>query len=148
MRNVYSLLVLDELDQLCTSKQSILYSLFEWPATADSRVVLIGIANALDLTDRVLPRLQARLALRPTLLHFSSYTRQQIVDIINDRLCKAGVEEMFSGATLALLAGKVAAVNGDVRRALDIARRVVEMAERRTILQPLSNNGRPKGICI
>lgn len=48
---------------------------------------------------------------------------------------------MFSQATLQLLAGKVAAVNGDVRRALDIARRVVEVAERRTVLQPLSDNG-------
>lgn len=54
---------------------------------------------------------------------------------------KAGAEDVFSQATLQLLAGKVAAVNGDVRRALDIARRVVEVAERRTVLQPLSDNG-------
>ncbi|XP_046676138.1 cell division control protein 6 homolog [Homalodisca vitripennis] len=135
------LIVLDELDQLCSSNQSVLYTIFEWPARVDSRLVLIGIANALDLTDRVLPRLQARLALQPTVLHFPSYTRQQIIDIIADRLKQAGVEEVFSGATLQLLAGKVAAVNGDVRRALDIARRVVEVAERRVVLQPLTDNG-------
>lgn len=86
LTNICSLIVLDEMDQLCNSKQSVLYSIFEWPALEDSRLVLIGIANALDLTDRLLPRLQARLALKPTVLHFPSYTRQQIIDIISDRL--------------------------------------------------------------
>lgn len=80
------LLVLDELDQLESRKQSVLYSVFEWPSLKNSRLVLVGIANALDLTDRVLPRLQARIQLKPQLLHFPPYTRQQIVEIITKRL--------------------------------------------------------------
>lgn len=55
-----SLLILDEIDQLVTSDNGVLYNLFEWATKKDSRLVLIGIANALDLTDRFLPRLKAK----------------------------------------------------------------------------------------
>ncbi len=53
-------MVLDEIDFLITRDQEVLYRLFEWPALIDSRLVLIGIANALDLTGRFLPRLKAK----------------------------------------------------------------------------------------
>jgi cell division control protein 6 len=52
------ILVLDEIDQLESKNQDVLYTVFEWPALASSRLALVGIANTLDLTDRVLPRLQ------------------------------------------------------------------------------------------
>ena len=55
-----TLLVLDEVDQLDSKDQSVLYTVFEWPALQGSRLALIGIANSLDLTDRVLPRLQVK----------------------------------------------------------------------------------------
>lgn len=122
------LLVLDELDQLESRKQSVLYTVFEWPSLKNSRIILVGIANALDLTDRVLPRLQAKLKLKPQLLHFPPYTRQQIVEIITERLTEAGVDKIFPQSALQLLASKVAAVSGDVRRALDMARRVIEIS--------------------
>ncbi|GLV38605.1 Cdc6 [Carabus blaptoides fortunei] len=135
------ILVLDEIDQLDSRKQSVLYTIFEWPSRHDSGLVLIGIANALDLTDRVLPRLQARCDLKPKLMHFAPYSKQQIVEIIADRLGEAGVTEVFSPVAVQMLAGKVAAVSGDVRRALDIARRVIEMVvtEQRTIRLPLQS---------
>ena len=47
---------------------------------------VVGIANALDLTDRILPRLQARPNCKPQLLHFAPYTKDQIVAILEDRL--------------------------------------------------------------
>jgi len=50
------LLVLDEIDQLDSKYQEVLYSMFGWTALPDSRIILIGIANSLDLTDRILPR--------------------------------------------------------------------------------------------
>ncbi len=54
------LLVLDELDQLVDSRghQEVLYSIFEWTQLRNSNLALIGIANSLDLTDRILPRLK------------------------------------------------------------------------------------------
>ena len=47
-----------------------------------------GIANALDLTDRILPRLQARPKCKPELLNFPPYTKDQIVAVLTDRLQK------------------------------------------------------------
>lgn len=145
------LLILDEIDQLGSKNQSVLYSIFEWPSIKNSKLILVGIANALDLTDRILPRLQARCELKPKLMHFSPYTRQQISDIISERLNKANVSDLFTGHAVQMLSGKVAAVSGDVRRALDLSRRVIELAESykmAQVLQPTNDNetntGSPK----
>ncbi|KAJ8981216.1 hypothetical protein NQ317_004158 [Molorchus minor] len=137
-----TLLVLDEMDQLETKNQSVLYTIFEWPSKPNSRLILVGIANALDLTDRILPRLQARCDLKPTLMHFAPYTKQQIIQIFTTRLKSAGALEVFSSVALQILAAKVAAVSGDVRRALDIGRRVVELIDKSKncdILKPVEN---------
>lgn len=122
------LMVLDEIDYLIGKKQSILYTIFEWPSKKNSKIVLVGIANALDLTDRLLTRLNSTCELKPKLLHFAPYNKQQIIDIFKQRLEDAGVLEIFPQSTIQLLAAKVSAVSGDVRRALDIGRRVVEIA--------------------
>ncbi|KAH8239748.1 hypothetical protein KR032_007492 [Drosophila birchii] len=123
------LLVLDEIDQLSTSRQAVLYTIFEWPALPGARILLVGIANSLDLTDRTLTRLNARCELKPKLMHFPPYSKQQIVEIFKSRLAEAEVLDVFPPVTLQLLAAKVSAISGDVRRALDIGRRVVEIAE-------------------
>ncbi|XP_023298189.2 cell division control protein 6 homolog [Lucilia cuprina] len=123
------LIVLDEIDQLCSSKQSVLYTIFEWPSMPDASILLVGIANSLDLTERTLLRLNARCELKPKHMHFPPYSKQQIVDIFKSRLAEADVLDIFPPVTLNLLAAKVSAVSGDVRRALDIGRRVVEIAE-------------------
>lgn len=139
------LLVLDEIDQLESKKQSVLYSIFEWPSLPNSKLILVGIANALDLTDRILPRLQARCELKPMLIHFASYTKQQIINIISARLSEANAADVFTPSGIQLLAGKVAAMSGDIRKALDISRRVVELAESHKmaqILRPTNDNGK------
>lgn len=134
------LLILDEIDQLETKNQSVLYSIFEWPSRAESKLILVGIANSLDLTDRLLPRLNAKCELKPKLMHFASYTKQQIENIIIERLKEADVMDVFAPNAIKLLAGKVAAVSGDIRRALDISRRVIELTESKKILQPTNDN--------
>lgn len=48
--------------------------------------VPLGIANALDLTDRILPRLQAKPHCRPKLLNFPPYSREELNAIVQDRL--------------------------------------------------------------
>lgn len=126
------LLLLDEIDQLAGNKQSVLYSIFEWPAMTNSKIVLVGIANALDLTDRLLTRLNTKCELKPKLLHFPSYTKEQIIAIFKSRLEDAGAMEIFAPNTIQFLAAKVSAVSGDVRRALDIGRRVIEIAANKT----------------
>ncbi|XP_026673019.1 cell division control protein 6 homolog isoform X2 [Ceratina calcarata] len=145
------LLILDEIDQLESKKQSVLYSIFEWPSINNSKLILVGIANALDLTDRILPRLQARCELKPKLMHFSPYTKQQICNIISERLNEANVSDLFTEHAMQMLSGKVAAISGDIRKALDISRRVIELAESHKVAQVLqptndneTNTGSPK----
>ena len=126
-----TLLILDEVDQLCSlgKKQNILYHIFEWPSILNSKLILVGIANALDLTDRLLVRLQSKCELKPKVMHFSAYTKAQIVEIFKSRLEQSGVSDLFPPAAIQLLAAKVSSVSGDIRRALNIGKRVVELAE-------------------
>lgn len=86
--SLFRLLVLDEMDQLDSKAQDVLYTIFEWPYLPNSRLCLIGIANALDLTDRILPRLRARPHCHPQLLHFPPYSREELVAIVQDRLTR------------------------------------------------------------
>ncbi|KAF1394578.1 hypothetical protein PFLUV_G00002500 [Perca fluviatilis] len=123
------LLVLDEMDQLDSKAQDVLYTIFEWPYLPESRLCLVGIANALDLTDRILPRLQARPHCRPLLLHFPPYSRQELSAIVQDRLSQASAEGLLDASAVQFCARKVSAVSGDARKALDICRRAVEVVE-------------------
>lgn len=124
------MLVLDEIDQLASSKQTVLYNIFEWPAKRESKLILIGIANALDLTDRLLSRLQARCELKPHLIQFLPYTKQQLVNILKTSLQQNQKADMFNDAALQLLAAKVASTSGDARRALLLARTLVESTDK------------------
>ncbi|XP_059127697.1 cell division control protein 6 homolog [Peromyscus eremicus] len=140
-------LVLDEMDQLDSKGQDVLYTLFEWPWLSNSRLVLIGIANTLDLTDRILPRLEARENCKPQLLNFPPYTRNQIATILQDRLSQVSRDQVLDSAAIQFCARKVSAVSGDIRKALDVCRRAIEIVESdvksQTVLKPLSEGQSP-----
>ncbi|XP_070493586.1 cell division control protein 6 homolog isoform X2 [Chironomus tepperi] len=122
-----TLLVLDEIDQLCSGKnQNVLYHIFEWPSISNSKLLLIGIANSLDLTDRLLIRLQRKCELKPLVMHFPAYTKNEIVEIFKSRLEES---DLFPPSAIQLLAAKVSAVSGDIRRALNLGKKVIEIAE-------------------
>ncbi|KAF9538682.1 AAA ATPase [Mortierella hygrophila] len=153
--------ILDEMDQLLTKDQEVLYKLFQWSCMGNSKLTLIGIANALDMTDRFLPRLKAKNC-EPQLLNFNPYQVSEIREIIMDRLFslegnndsanedtenKCGDESMATAAVkggrlrvaplmqkpaIELCARKVAAATGDLRKALDICRQTIEMVELET----------------
>ena len=126
------LLVLDEVDRLAEggAGQQVLYSLFSWPTLPRSRLVLIAIANTLDLTDRLLPRLQTRLDCQPTHLPFLPYSPDQLSLILSSRLEEVpGWQRLLHPDSVGLCARKVAAVHGDARKALDVLRRAVELWE-------------------
>ena len=143
------LLVLDEVDQLRSRDQTILYTVFEWPALQDSKLALVGIANSLDLTARVLPRLQVKEAYKPTLLHYPPYTKQQLIFIITSRLQEgagAGSTAVITPRAIAFLALKISALSGDLRKALDVCRRALELAESAVRKQPLLRAKKPTGL--
>ena len=142
---IMTLLVLDEVDQLDSKNQSVLYTVFEWPALQSSSLALVGLANSLDLTDRVLPRLQVSPDYKPTLLHYPPYTKQEIIDILSARLKEGGetgAHPVITPSAIAYLAGKISSLSGDIRKALDVCRRVLELAEtdarKQTLLKPLT----------
>lgn len=73
-----SVLVLDKVDQFEICQQGV-QTIFEWPALQGPRRVLIAIANRLDLTESVLPRLPSSMCTSDR-LHFSFFhtPKQQI----------------------------------------------------------------------
>jgi len=45
--------LIDELDALITTKQTLLYNLFDWPCHSNSNLLLISIANTMNLPERL-----------------------------------------------------------------------------------------------
>ena len=130
------LVILDEVDSLVDLDLELLYSLFEWSLHASSRLVLIGIANALDLTDRLLPRLKNR-NLKPELLPFMPYTAAQIAEVLTSKLRSLVPDEkqmapFLHPAAIQFCAKKVASQTGDLRKAFDICRRAIDLVEQET----------------
>lgn len=132
-------ITLDEIDHILTLDLEVLYKLFEWSLLRSSRLVLIGIANALDLTDRFLPRLKAR-NFRPELLPFLPYNASQIKTIITTRLKSLVAKDsetpdyvpFLHPAAIDMCSRKVANQTGDLRKALDICRRAIDLIESET----------------
>ena len=135
------LVVLDEIDSLLNGNCEVLYSLFEWALHKSSRLVLIGIANALDLTDRFLPQLKAR-NLKPRLLPFLPYDAGQIASIITEKLKSTLPAETNAStdyvpfvhpAAIQLTSKKVASQSGDLRKAFSLIRRAIDQMEQETL---------------
>ncbi|EGT32648.1 CBN-CDC-6 protein [Caenorhabditis brenneri] len=109
-------LVLDEIDHLASRKNTALYAAFQWPETLSSKIIILGIANSIDLTERLLPKLM--LTKPPKRLVFEPYTKDDIVEILNDKMKKE--EAAVDTKAIELTARKVAAMSGDLRTALHI----------------------------
>ncbi|KAG8963633.1 Origin recognition complex, subunit 1 [Tulasnella sp. 425] len=123
--------LMDELDQLVTAKQDVVYNFFNWPNLANSRLVVIAVSNTHDLPERVMSgKVRSRLGMEK--IQFHPYSREQLMDIVNSRLQAsreglAGVDaNVIHEDAVKYASARVAAVNGDARRVLDIARRAVE----------------------
>ncbi|ORX70189.1 P-loop containing nucleoside triphosphate hydrolase protein [Linderina pennispora] len=123
-RHAYVVLM-DELDLLVTKSQSVMYNFFDWPHRAHAKLIVIAIANTMDLPERMLHhKVSSRLGL--TRINFQPYSHTQLFTIVESRLqgCQA-----FDPDAVELCARKISAVSGDARRALDVCRRAVEMVE-------------------
>ncbi|KAJ2558247.1 Origin recognition complex, subunit 1 [Coemansia sp. RSA 1933] len=123
-RHTYVVLM-DELDLLVTKSQSIMYNFFDWPHRPHAKLVVVAIANTMDLPERMLHhKVSSRLGL--TRINFQPYSYHQLMTIVQSRLegCMA-----FDSDAIELCARKISAVSGDARRALDVCRRAVEIVE-------------------
>lgn len=134
-KSVY-VVTLDEIDHVLSLDLEILYKLFEWSLQKTSHLILVGIANALDLTDRFLPRLKAR-NLKPQLLPFLPYSAAQIKTVITTRLKSLVTADsptpdylpFLHPAAIDLCSRKVSSQTGDLRKAFDICRRAIDVIE-------------------
>ncbi|CAG7829079.1 unnamed protein product [Allacma fusca] len=157
-------IVLDEMDQLLSGSKETLYRIFEWAKLPGSKLVLIGIANSLDLTIRHLPLLTSspRLAspkprtprgkaghVVPTsspnvckLMQFPPYDRSAIETILETRMIEVG-KNIFEPSAVKFVAAKVAATTGDMRKALNACQMALDTSERaqRPILKATADDG-------
>ncbi|KAF9598140.1 hypothetical protein IFM89_025554 [Coptis chinensis] len=54
--------------------QSVLYNILDWPTKPNSKLVVIGIANTMDLLEKLLPRISSRMGIQR--LSFGPYNYQ------------------------------------------------------------------------
>ncbi|CAM8971527.1 unnamed protein product [Rhodiola kirilowii] len=99
------ILLIDELDLLVTRNQSVLYNILDWPTKPNSKLIVIGIANTMDLPEKLLPPASSN--------HFNP----------------AHGINAFETQAIEFASRKVAAISGDARRALEICRRAAELAD-------------------
>jgi origin recognition complex subunit 1 len=71
-RRVPCVVLMDELDQLVTKNQSVMYNFFNWPGLRHSRLIVLAVANTMDLPERTLSnKISSRLG---TYQHFNPVT--------------------------------------------------------------------------
>ncbi|KAL5504368.1 ORC1 [Sanghuangporus vaninii] len=126
------IVLMDELDQLLTTKQEVVYNFFNWPTLVGSKLIVIAVANTHDLPERVMTgRVRSRLGM--TRINYQPYNKAQLIEIVKARLeaAKEGYKgkfpEVIATDGINFAAAKVASISGDARRVLDICRRAVEL---------------------
>ncbi|EFO24835.1 hypothetical protein LOAG_03650 [Loa loa] len=109
----HTILVLDEIDYIIPKDRNFVCSMFQWPVLYEN-ISLIGIANTLDMMELLKHKLKSV----PELIVFAPYTEVQLQFILSKKL-----ETNDGGNMIELCARKVAAITGDARKAIQIARR-------------------------
>lgn len=125
------IIVIDEIDQIGMKDPELLCKLLAMPYLPNAKVCVFGIANSMDLTERFLPRLKL-LNCEPAVLHFPQYTVSDITLILSDRLERinsASLGRTFIDKPAIELTSRKVASTGDLRRALDILRQAIDLAE-------------------
>lgn len=88
------------MDLLCTKRQDVVYNLLDWPSKNGAKLVVVTIANTMDLPERILMgKVTSRLGL--TRLTFPPYNFKQLEAIVESRLKD---QNAFSSETVQLVA--------------------------------------------
>ena len=87
---------------------------------------------------------QLRASFAPAEINFPAYSREEISKIITSRLQEFNNDTdqpIIKPAAITFLAAKISTLSGDVRKALDVCRRAIELSElearKQTILKPV-----------
>lgn len=77
--------LLDELDALVTKTQDIMYNFFNWTTYENAKLIVIAVANTMDLPERQLGnKVSSRIGF--TRIMFTGYTYEELKKIIDFRL--------------------------------------------------------------
>lgn len=80
-----TIVLMDELDQLLTSRQDVMYNLFNWPSSRNSRLIVVAVANTMDLPERTMSaKVASRLGM--TRITFMPYNDRELGEIVRSRL--------------------------------------------------------------
>lgn len=132
-----TIVLLDELDLLLRKRSTMLYHFFEWTGWAHSKLIVIAVANTMDLPERFLPnRIASRMGTNR--INFRPYTYPQLMQIISHRYGGA-LKALFHPDALEYCGRKVSAVSGDARRALSLVKRAVDWIKANPSLLPPTN---------
>ncbi|KAF1631995.1 Origin recognition complex subunit 1, partial [Eudyptes filholi] len=129
-----------QLDLLWTRKQNVMYNLFDWPTQKHSKLIILAIANTMDLPERIMMnRVASRLgcfclfwSIRWLfkIWYSSNIVHSSIALLFCGRGGGGGVCLLILAKLFSQLVGNiVAALSGDARRCLDICRRATEICE-------------------
>ncbi|KAK6730150.1 hypothetical protein RB195_006923 [Necator americanus] len=100
-----------------------------WPYSVTAKIIVIGIANSIDLTERLLPKL--KLSHPPKTLVFTPYSKEVIAEVLKSKM-SAEMGDAMDERAVELCSRKVAAVNGDLRAALHITKQMRNLNETST----------------
>lgn len=116
--------LIDEMDFLVTRDEEILFNFFTWPIMKDSLFMVIGISNQMDLPERLTTRVASRVQMER--LRFLPYTHEQIKEILEGRLEDLG-PKIFEKGSMEFVSRRASTVAGDLRAALKICQRTIEL---------------------
>ncbi|GJE89741.1 P-loop containing nucleoside triphosphate hydrolase protein [Phanerochaete sordida] len=129
-----TVVLMDELDQLMTAKQDVVYNFFNWPTLVGSKLIVLAVANTMDLPERVMTgRVRSRLGM--VRINFQPYTTPQLEAIVRARLATAkrglldDTPDVIAPDGIKFACMKVSSISGDARRVLDVCRRAVELVQ-------------------
>jgi Cdc6-like AAA superfamily ATPase len=120
--NSHIILVIDEIDFLINKSKNLLYNIFNWTTYEGSKLIVISISNTLDLPNKLSQKIKSRMGNNKIM--FKPYNKDELITILKSK----GVEyEKFTQDALRLSCMKVAAINGDLRRIIQILQRAKEI---------------------
>ena len=141
-------LILDEIDGMLSGRncEEIMGSLLALASSEGSRLIIIGIANSIDLMQQ-LTRPGAvfhRFNLKPKNIIFPTYLREQVSQLLQERL-DALPGPVIDPKAVQFCARKIANGTGDMRRALEAASLSIDVAVKDAVNNSSNSNSNSAG---
>lgn len=137
------MIVLDEIDYLLTKDQNVLIELFnlsnkKLSPKLKTKCLMIGIANSLDLTNKLLPKLDKG-GIESKVINFKPYSFDKMKSIVTQKLKslvevdKENIQDTFipiiNASAILLCCKKIASTTGDLRKCFDVLYKSIELLE-------------------